>query len=118
MFDLAQIPQAVQAEGRFTRRLALAYGAALAGLPLVASRMDAADRKFSFAADPFSLGVASGDPDSSSLVLWTKLAPDPQSPDGGLKPERISVGWQIAEDEAMTKVVSSGTAVAAPQLGQ
>ncbi|WP_114560026.1 alkaline phosphatase D family protein, partial [Desertihabitans aurantiacus] len=29
------------------------------------------------AADPFRLGVASGDPDATSVVLWTRLAPAP-----------------------------------------
>ncbi|WP_336886060.1 PhoD-like phosphatase N-terminal domain-containing protein [Streptomyces mexicanus] len=28
-------------------------------------------------ADPFTLGVASGDPLPDSVVLWTRLAPDP-----------------------------------------
>ncbi len=30
-----------------------------------------------FSAYPFSLGVASGDPLPDSVVLWTRLAPDP-----------------------------------------
>ncbi len=30
-----------------------------------------------FSAYPFSLGVASGDPLPGSVVLWTRLAPDP-----------------------------------------
>ena len=83
MFDLTRIPQTVQSEGRVTRRLVLAYGATLAALPLIASRTEAADRRVTFSSNPFSLGVASGDPDSNSVVLWTKLAPDPTSPDGG-----------------------------------
>ena len=29
------------------------------------------------AADPFTLGVASGDPLADSVILWTRLAPDP-----------------------------------------
>lgn len=31
----------------------------------------------SFASDPLTMGVASGDPDAQSVVLWTRLAPDP-----------------------------------------
>src|SRR5215213_3957648 len=31
-------------------------------------------------ADPFQLGVASGDPLPDSVVLWTRLAVDPMSP--------------------------------------
>ena len=117
MFNLKRIPDIVRSEGGVTRRLALAYGAALAGLPLVTSRLSAADRKVVFENNPFSLGVASGDPDASSVVLWTKLAPIPTSSDGGMKPEMVSVAWEIAEDEAMKKVVLSGTSIASPQLG-
>jgi alkaline phosphatase D len=31
---------------------------------------------------PFHLGVASGEPDSTSVVLWTRLARDPLAADG------------------------------------
>lgn len=34
--------------------------------------------------DPFMLGVASGDPTSSGAVLWTRLAPRPFEPEGGM----------------------------------
>lgn len=117
MFDLKKIPEAVRSEGGVTRRLVLAYGAALAGLPFVTSRLAAVERKTVFESNPFSLGVASGDPDSNSVVLWTKLAPDPTHASGGMKPGLVSVAWEIADDERMTKVVASGTSVASPQLG-
>jgi len=117
MFDLSRISDVIRSEGGVSRRLVLAYGAALAGLPLIASRTSAADRKIVFESNPFSLGVASGDPDANSIVLWTKLAPDPTAANGGMGPEMVSVAWEIAEDEAMKKVVSSGTAIASPQLG-
>ena len=117
MFDLTRIPDAVRYEGGVSRRLVLAYGAALAGLPLVTSRLAAADRKVVFEGNPFSLGVASGDPDATSVVLWTKLAPDPTSPSGGMKTELVTVAWEIAEDESMSKIVQSGNAIATPQLG-
>ncbi|MBL8866626.1 MAG: PhoD-like phosphatase N-terminal domain-containing protein, partial [Planctomycetia bacterium] len=90
MFDLSRIPEAVRSEGGLSRRLFLSYGAALAALPALAAQSSAADRKVAFAVDPFSLGVASGDPDATSVVLWTKLAPKPADPDGGLKPESIA----------------------------
>ncbi len=117
MFDVKKIPETVLSEGGVSRRLVLAYGAALAGLPLVTSRLAAADRKIVFENYPFSLGVASGDPDSNSIVLWTKLAPDPMQSNGGMKPEMVSVDWELAEDDAMKKVLSSGKAIATPQLG-
>ena len=34
-----------------------------------------------FPVDPFSLGVASGDPTPTSVMLWTRLAPRPLDPD-------------------------------------
>lgn len=117
MLDLTRISEAVRYEGGVSRRLFLAYGAALAALPALATRATTADRKVTFAADPFSLGVASGDPDPRGVVLWTKLAPNPLAPDGGMKPEIVPVAWEVAEDGAMKKIVASGTAAATPQLG-
>ena len=67
--------------------------------------------------DPFSLGVASGDPTPTGGVLWTRLAPRPTDPDGGMAGERVLVGWELAEDEAFARVVQSGRAAAAPELG-
>lgn len=40
---------------------------------------------------PFTLGVASGDPDHHSVVLWTRLAPEPLVPGGGLPAEQVPV---------------------------
>jgi alkaline phosphatase D len=117
MLDLSRISEAVRYEGGLSRRLFLAYGASLAALPPLARQTAAADRKVSFSANPFSLGVASGDPDATSVVLWTKLAPSPLEPDGGMKPEPVNVSWEIAEDEAMKTIAASGTAVASPKLG-
>src|ERR1700712_530129 len=36
-----------------------------------------------FTGYPFTLGVASGDPTSSGVVLWTRLAPSPLEGNGG-----------------------------------
>src|SRR5688572_28894298 len=69
------------------------------------------------AADPFTLGVASGDPTSTSAVIWTRLAPRPLDPDGGMTGQRIVVSWEVADDEAFTKVARSGRYTAAPELG-
>lgn len=117
MLDLIRLREAVRAEGGVSRRLFLAYGTALAALPAMAIRASAADRKVVFSADPFSLGVASGDPDATSVVLWTKLAPRPLDPFGGMQPEVVAVQWEVAEDDAMKNVVARGSALATPQLG-
>jgi alkaline phosphatase D len=117
MIQPQQIRAAVAHQGGLSRRLMLAYGASLATIPTFANRTAAVDRKVAFQANPFSLGVASGDPDARSVVLWTKLAPQPMEADGGMPSQTVSVRWEIAEDDSMKKVVASGTAVATPQLG-
>lgn len=70
-----------------------------------------------FSAYPFSLGIASGDPAPDGVVLWTRLAPQPLEPGGGMPPTPVEVSWQISEDENMGRVVRSGTAIANPQWG-
>ncbi|MCA9069640.1 MAG: alkaline phosphatase D family protein [Planctomycetaceae bacterium] len=107
---------AVRYEGGVSRRLFLAYGTALSSIPLLGRSTRAASRP-TFSGDPFSLGVASGDPDHRGMVLWTRLAPKPFEPNGGMSPEAVEVQWQVAEDEAMKKVVAKGTELATPQLG-
>ncbi|WP_414753383.1 alkaline phosphatase D family protein [Anabaena sp. CCY 9910] len=71
--------------------------------------------KSRFSAYPFSLGVASGDPLPDSVILWTRLAPDPLN-GGGMPPVNVPVRWQIAADENMRKVVLRGVTLATPQL--
>ncbi|MCS6849805.1 MAG: alkaline phosphatase D family protein [Gemmataceae bacterium] len=66
---------------------------------------------------PFTLGVASGDPTSTGVVLWTRLAPRPLEPAGGMDPTAVAVRWELAEDDALKKIVAHGTALATPQLG-
>lgn len=63
---------------------------------------------------PFGLGVASGDPWPDSVVLWTRLAADPQ--DGALLRENVPVRWELAEDEGFRKIVRSGEETATPEL--
>jgi alkaline phosphatase D len=64
--------------------------------------------------DPFTLGVASGEPSPDGVLLWTRLAPDPLAPDGlGGMPDRfVPVRWQVAEDERFHRVVSVGVEIA------
>ena len=71
-----------------------------------------------FDADPFSLGVASGDPMHNSVVLWTRLAPDPQAPDGhgGMPPEPVNVRYELARDPDFRQVIHKGSVEATPDL--
>jgi alkaline phosphatase D len=66
--------------------------------------------------DPFTLGVASGDPWPHSVVLWTRLAPDPDDPsEWGIAQRPIELDWQLATDPAMAAVEQQGTVLALPQ---
>ncbi len=65
---------------------------------------------------PFTLGVAAGDPLRDSVVLWTRLAPAALS--GGGMPDRpVDVRWEVAHDEAFSRVACRGSDVARPDLG-
>jgi phosphodiesterase/alkaline phosphatase D-like protein len=64
--------------------------------------------------DLFSLGVASGEPTPTGVVLWTRLAPRPLDPDGGMPPRAVPVEWQVATGPSMTRVVASGRVLASP----
>ncbi|MFF4876024.1 alkaline phosphatase D family protein [Micromonospora sp. NPDC000668] len=99
-----------------SRRTILLSGAALGaagavtGLP-VAAAAAAARRPLAY---PFTLGVASGDPDHDGFVLWTRLAPQPLAEDGlGGMPDRdVPVHWELAADERFRHVLRRGVAVA------
>lgn len=95
-----------------SRRTFLAGALAAAGLAFLDPRQLAAARGRAAAlpvGDLFPLGVASGDPTASGVILWTRLV----SPDGTpLGDADIAVDWQVARDEAFTDVVASGTAPA------
>lgn len=91
-----------------------AFRTALAGLLATPSarRAIAAPR---FAKDPFSLGVASGFPASDSVVLWTRLAPEPQAADGGMAAAPVEVRWEVSEDDRFTRIVRHGVSHATPE---
>jgi alkaline phosphatase D len=99
------------------RRRFLQLSAGLAALSAFALRPgDDAWAAPAFQSDPFSLGIASGDQTARGVVLWTRLAPSPLQPDGGMPRRDVGVHWRVATDESMTKVVRSGKALASPRL--
>ena len=65
----------------------------------------------------FTLGVASGEPSSDGMVLWTRLAPAPLQADGGMSTKPVAVRWEIAADEQFRTIVRTGTAQAEPHWG-
>jgi len=60
--------------------------------------------------DPFTLGIASGEPWPDGFVLWTRLALDPLAGDGlgGMPARSVPVAWEVAEDAGMKQVVARG----------
>lgn len=74
-------------------------------------------RRPRLADDPFQLGIASGDPTPSGGVLWTRLAPRPLEPEGGMDGLRAVVTWEVADDDGFRTIVKQGQATAAPELG-
>ena len=96
--------------------------APLAPAPVPASAAPARDRRPTAAAgplpvDPFTLGVASGDPEPDGFVIWTRLAPSPLDGDGlgGMPSSRYTVGWQVAEDEQFNQIRRNGKASVGPE---
>lgn len=77
-----------------TRRHALAGLGSSLLLPLAPGISRASE-----SAGVFRHGVASGDPDVDSLVIWTRVS-------GTAEP--VVVDWEVAQDEAFTSIVSSG----------
>jgi alkaline phosphatase D len=82
-----------------SRRTLLAGATAtVAGLGVLAVPRPGWARSGELPGDPFTLGVASGDPAPDGVVLWTRLAPDPFAPDGGMPDLPVLVDWQVAHD--------------------
>lgn len=99
------------------RRRFILSGASLTVLPFLQGLGRAgvaASPKFS--SNPFTLGVASGDPTPSGVVLWTRLAPRPTD-GGGMPDEFFEVAWELATDDQMKNVIQRGVEFATPQLG-
>ncbi|MFJ4960897.1 Alkaline phosphatase D precursor [Streptomyces sp. ADI96-02] len=107
--------------GLARRRFLTATGAAAAlaftmNLPAAGAASAAELDARRIAEDPFTLGVASGDPLPGSVLLWTRLAPRPYEPGGGLPASRVEVDWELAHDERFRRVVQRGSATAHPEF--
>lgn len=62
---------------------------------------------------PFAMGVASGTPTASGVVLWTRLSGMASGVDAG----DIPVHWEIWEPGARSTIVAKGVETARSQLG-
>jgi alkaline phosphatase D len=92
-----------------SRRTFILGGLATAGAVALPTRAFAAVTPY-----PFTLGVASGEPDASSVVLWTRLAPSPTNADGqgGMPNADVPVDWQVSPTDQFTTLVAAGTVTA------
>ncbi|MEO3856456.1 alkaline phosphatase D family protein [Acrocarpospora sp. B8E8] len=98
-----------------SRRHLLGGAAAVAGATLLPSLSSSpAAAHAGQTADPFLLGVASGDPLPNQVVLWTRLVRDLASAAFSSRP--VPVSWQVARDERFRRPVRSGVALAGPEL--
>ena len=98
-----------------TRRRLLTGALALGATQVVAPVTRRAWAQPRFTTTPFTLGVASGYPLPTGVALWTRLAPVPLQPGGGMPPEVVGVEWEVATDDRMATVVRRGTVAATPE---
>jgi len=63
--------------------------------------------------NPFTLGVASGSPGHDSVVLWTRLVAPRLD---GAAPAPVTLRWEVAHDEAFTRIVQHGQTQALAEL--
>ena len=116
-----QVPPAeIQDQTRSVRRRFLVTGAAitaaaaLSSLPAPAVARHGGYPRIDL---PFTLGVASGDPLPHQVVIWTRLAPAPQEPGGGMPDRPVLVYWEVARDEGFRRIARKGVTFARPQYG-
>ncbi len=100
---------------RLSRRRFLELAAAGATLPALAPLAGCGDQglpEYDFEGEPgppdlFQHGVASGDPLSDGVVLWTRVTP--------ARPEPVEVFWEMARDRGFRARVAAGWALAVPE---
>ena len=68
-------------------------------------------------ADPFSLGVASGDVTADSVVLWTRLAPSPLSEAGGMPSEKVPIEYVVSKSQDLSDPILKGVYQTSPVFG-
>jgi alkaline phosphatase D len=104
-------------------RRTLILGGAAAGAATAATARPraaiAAPYRGPLRSDPFTLGVASGDPEPDGFVIWTRLAVDPLAEDGlgGMPSRPVAVDWEVARHERFRRVIARGRSSARAQSG-
>lgn len=90
-----------------SRRRFLSLAAGFAAAPAFAGIASASTSGWQERRDAYPQGVASGDPDSTSVLLWTR-----RPPLEGKAASRVSV--EVAEDEGFRRVVAKGSQALSP----
>ncbi|KAF3886975.1 MULTISPECIES: alkaline phosphatase D family protein [Nostocales] len=96
------------------RNLILGAGA-LTGFAIANQFQQRVLAQVKFSSYPFTLGVASGEPYPTSVILWTRLAPEPLN-GGGMPQVNVPIHWEVATDSNMRNIVAKGTEIAIPEL--
>ena len=113
------LAQKLRQKSQFSKRQflqLLAFGAASAAtLSLPRSVWSQTDSPRKFQSNPFALGVASGSPTHDSVVLWTRLVES--SLDNRSSNSSVTVRWEVADDDAFTRIVQTGQHLATADLG-
>lgn len=99
-----------------TRREFLRVSQGVVGLVALGSLPGCGSPRPRFSTDPFTLGVASGDPHPDGVVLWTRLASSSLEMTG-LPADPVDVRWEMASDDTFRTVVARGSGLALPDLG-
>jgi alkaline phosphatase D len=96
---------------RISRRVLLRTGgSAAAGLFMLGRAASSAAAPPWDQVNPFSLGVASGDPTPDGFVLWTRLLPEGTPLDGSvMKQEPYGVRYEVAADPEFRTIVRRGS---------
>ncbi|MFT4614797.1 MAG: alkaline phosphatase D [Bacteroidia bacterium] len=100
-------------QSSMVKRRSLIKGlAATSLLPLLGGNLvgcsDGSDNNFDRIVAAFLHGVASGDPLSDRVILWTRVTPASEG--------RIRVIWEIASDMAFTNVITSGSGITTSEV--
>lgn len=98
------------------RQLIKTFGVAAGALVSVPLLTRPSFAQVAFTDDPYTLGIAAGDPAPDGFVIWTRLAPKPFEIGFGMDTRPVEVEWEVASDEKFATIVRSGKAMASPLL--